>query len=194
MSDLKFYKGLEPEYFPGDIVWVVDEGFKVPPCESFVKVFSSTIRSVSCEMGDKEHFAATGYKLQTMTLRDGFDATHSRYLFKTEKEAKKAAKWYKVDLDDECYFLAIGSVRKGDKIERSSDNLDDIEDSELGICCANISDVRDYLMKCQKNKGLCQLDVDYVADCLNGCPLYDLGKNLKKILNSIGLDGEGKKI
>ena len=119
-------------------------------------------------------------------------------VFKTKKEAKKQTKFTAVDLPNEVYQKGLGVDGKGERVQGSPAKEDDDEDSvencELQVCCANISEVRDQLIRCMERKGLEKWRIDLVKDYLESshpgflkqgeaseCP------NLDKILRALGI-------
>lgn len=106
-------------------------------------------------------------------------------VFSDKKEAEEKAKFFKIDFNETVWLKAIG------KRDESEDNEDPIDESELGICCANISNVRDLLYKAYEFDGLVQFDIDQIIIDLKGCcPDLDESPNLSKILNSLGITKE----
>jgi hypothetical protein len=99
-------------------------------------------------------------------------------LFASEKIAKKYAKWQEVKLPQSVYKKALGID--------SNDNRIDIQDSELGTCCSDISAIRDLLIQCKKSQGLCKYDCNLLQKLINNHGVGD-GKNLSKILSALGL-------
>lgn len=106
----------------------------------------------------------------------GTEFVHFKYLYKTKKEAEKEAKFYPVkNISDKMWYEAIG------------DRDNDIEECELSSCCSNISDTRDLLIKCKKNKGLVGLEADWIKCLLESSGHADVGKRpvLKKIFKQL---------
>jgi len=118
---------------------------------------------------DKILVIPTEARLSTFTLSDYFkdieqDAVPFRYLTDDEEQAKNWSGVIPVDCSDEDWFKAIGKRPDIEKMiakdKYSYDLEDSLEDSELGVCCANISAVRDMLIKCRDNKGLIGWEVE----------------------------------
>ena len=82
-----------------------------------------------------------------------------KYLTKDEDKARGWMKVYPVLMIDEEWLKAIGKRPNLEEIKKSFknetfDSESSIDDSELGTCCANMSDIRDCLIRCQEKGGL----------------------------------------
>lgn len=149
----------------------------------------------------------------------------TRQVYKKEEDAKRLSQWIPVELDDNVYMEAIGSrdyisedsVANQDTYRLCentySDLIDEIhkewvydlkfpwtvassaEDSELGICCANTSDIRDNIIKCAHLKGLIQYDIETIKTKIKASHpeyLQDEHKfsNLTKIMKALGIKNQ----
>lgn len=56
------------------------------------------------------------------------------------------------NITEEEWLSAIG--------DRDSEDMYSLDDSDLGVCCADISEIRDILLNCKKNHGLTRLEID----------------------------------
>ena len=122
-------------------------------------------------------------------------------VFKTKEHGEEETKFTAVDLPNEVYQKALGVDEDGERIrvnevqkEREEDEEESLENCELPLCCANISEVRDQLIRCMERKGLEKWRIDLVKDYLESshpgflkqgeaseCP------NLDKILRALGI-------
>ena len=85
--------------------------------------------------------------------------TDEKYLYKNEESARTAAKWYKIDRSYEDWSEAIGRRNLNEKsTDMIQSNKFDIESSDLGICCAEISEIRSTLYKLEKEGGIMEID------------------------------------
>jgi len=80
-----------------------------------------------------------GYDLDPMETR-GFN------FYRDRAEAEKASRFLPVTSDEETWKLAVG--------DRDTENPRyEIEESDLGVCCEDISFFRDMLYACQEDGG-----------------------------------------
>jgi hypothetical protein len=122
-------------------------------------------------------------------------------VFGTEEEAKKASGFKEVFFNEDVWFKALG---KRDQINKNVDGEIlkfvkeeeyPIEDSELGVCCASISEVRSLLYKAYNNDGLIGRDINYLRNQYQYCMVdLDEAPNLKKILDAFGVKDESGEI
>jgi hypothetical protein len=137
-------------------------------------------------------------KLSIIILSDYFqkmepDVVSFKYLTNSEKEAKRWSKFVEVDIPDKVWSLAIGKRETTEEMIKSlvDDNYVppkyNIEDSELGVCCSNISAIRDILTKCWENKGLTGWEIEYLQDLMNIHEPSENTSNLLKILNKLDI-------
>lgn len=87
-----------------------------------------------------------------------------KYTTKDEDKAREWMKVYPVYMTDEEWLLAIGDRDKGE------DEIGNIDDGcELSCCCANISDVRDCLIRCKDKHGLIGWEREDLQWKINNC-------------------------
>ncbi len=91
-----------------------------------------------------------GYRLNRFNCNNYPSCIFSTHeVYKNKKHAERMAKFIPVNIAEHQWKLAIG--------DRGIVNC--IEQSELGSCCAAISNARDILIKCHKNNGLIFRDI-----------------------------------
>jgi len=123
----------------------------------------------------------------------------SEDVYPTKAEAERQTKFIAVDLPNEVYQKALGIDEKGKRVHnnKEEDDEESLEDCELPICCSNISEVRDQLIRCMQQKGLNKWRVDLVKDYLQSShpefleerPDHSVSNlsNLDKILAALGI-------
>ena len=94
-----------------------------------------------------------------------------------------------LDIEDYEYHKALGN--------REFFIYDELylafEDSDLGVCCSGISDVRNILLKCKIFNGLCKEDIDRIKEIGKNHNFFDVifmeekRPCLFKILKSLGI-------
>jgi len=107
-----------------------------------------------------------------------------KYLTKNEEKALEWKKWYPVSMTEE-WLEAIGDR------DKQEDEVGNIEDGcELGICCANISEIRDVLYKCREKGGMIGWERENLQQRLdNSC--HDKPEThtlLDKIFEQVGVE------
>ena len=139
-------------------------------------------------------------RLSIFTLSDYFedieeDAVPFKYLTDSRKEIARWIAVHKVNFSDEEWVRAIGKRATFEEIKESVKNHDydtneSIEESELGVCCANLSSIRDVLTKCWENKGLIGWEVERLQWlCDNSCHDFpEDAPTLKKILETLNVN------
>lgn len=100
----------------------------------------------------------------------------------TEDAAKHAVEFVKVSgILSADWEAAIG--------HRDADPKNDsLEECELQMCCPVISDIRDMFLKCRKNHGLINHDIDLLKEL---CTQHEKPKDavtLNKILGQLGIE------
>jgi hypothetical protein len=122
------------------------------------------------------------------------DAVPFCYLTDNEEQAAKWSKVVSVKCSDEDWFKAIGQRPTFDEMikaakEGTHDSEDSLEESELGSCCANLSDIRTMLIKCKENTQLTMWEVERLQWlCDNAC--HDFPEDapiLKNILEQLNV-------
>src|SRR3989344_6957234 len=101
-----------------------------------------------------------------LRLGDDFELTfsvHESNICADRQKAEEYSKFLSVDVDDEMWKRAIGN--RDMKDENSPYGIDN---SGLPSCCADISEARDVLLYCQKQKGLIVHDRDLLKELLDG--------------------------
>lgn len=139
----------------------------------------------------------TGYKLDRYNV-DSLDSDFSflpHEVYGTEAEVQTLIEWHPVsDVSNEEWLKALGKrSADGDSVEES----ESIENCELARCCANVSDSRDLLYRCQEDGGLIERDLRLLKASL-GRDLHGLLATnhprpiLKKIFDQLGIGLEKK--
>lgn len=128
---------------------------------------------------------------------EGYETFHSFYYSKTgfikpqdittdESLAQSEMKFTPVSLSDEEWQLAIGE--RGYDADFSKDGSKvDIEDCELGLCCKDISDIRDILIECKENGGLNHRQIKRLSELIILHEPPTKMEHLKKILDAVAL-------
>jgi hypothetical protein len=167
----------------GDKAWVIDHK----------EVRQYWVRSIQFELlhlGNREpELICTGFTFweQKGGLMPHNSETMSEYfrpfeVYTNRPTAVRHARWHAVEgVSDEQWACAIGT-REDDK---------SLDTCEMQRCCANVSQLRDYLLKCQRDGGLIHRDWRDLRHLLpqHEHPLPDgkRPKNLDKILSKLGL-------
>ena len=144
------------------------------------KIHSIPLRYMNFE-GKNHLIFRFEYDLNVFVFMNKHEPTycHERYLSETEEEAKAKAVFTKIgEFSKEEWKKAIGSRKDGSH-----------EDSELGTCCANISEIRTMLLSARKYKGVIEVDRQMLQEALNYHERigdYDQSV-LKTILESLNL-------
>jgi hypothetical protein len=178
METPDWYRGLEPKFKIGQKVYYVSHDDNCPAAQNR-RWSESNIRSIKVEIAstnEEELAACTGYSLNAILA----DNLNSYELYETQEEVEKAVEWFSVvDITDEQWMQLIGDrdltypedYRERFKLERKLEKLQkpwynfieaesiEIEESEIGVCCAGISEARDLLQKCCRQGGLIYRDV-----------------------------------
>ena len=184
------YLPVNPSYGPkfkvGQRVWYI----------MYRTVREALVRSIQlehvCIESKRSMLTCTGYSLfnskeggvpfEPLTMSEFFRPSQ---VYASRQQATSLARWHAVEgITDEQYKAALGSREKGED--------DSLDTCELQRCCASISQLRDYLFKCQEGGGLIHRDWrdlryllpqhEYPLPADGGRP-----KNLDLILNKLGL-------
>jgi len=157
-------------------------------CEEFLVAFPRAITTEYFILQRDYFYGHTDYSQY-------YDSNYAplNRVFSTKEEADKNAKFFPVNLEDEVWYSAVGLRDKIETIDGKTKCIKEkkqtTEDSELGVCCASISSVRDLIYKAKERGGLIQLDIDILISNFESCPV-DLGAapNLKKIFDMLGIN------
>ena len=167
----------KPQFSLGQKIWYIN-------CRK--EVDEDQIRAIDFKLvrhEGKDQLFCVGYDLQTVNI-DAPGLPFMPYdLYETKELADQLAVWHPItNMTDEQWEAAIGDREKGTA-----------EDSELGICCADISEIRDLLITCRQDGGLMERDVQIISSLINNhdhdvvttsekCP------NLQKILTQLNVN------
>lgn len=177
MKSYEVHPEFTPKFKIGEKVWCINVGRRVESTEVL------SIRFELFNEQGKELLVCRGYNLRMLNLNTedehrNLDCWPAKEVYATEHEAKVLAKLHAVeDVSEEDWTKAIGNP----------DDEESFEKSELTPCCAEISNLRDLLMKCRKNKGLIERDMITLRRfCLKGShmptnPIPTLKKILEKL-------------
>jgi len=117
-------------------------------------------------------------------------------IYKSKEEAEDEASFITVAFEDEVWLKAIGRRASFNYETLDYEDIpedEDIENSELHPCCANISSARDLLTKAWKLGGLIKRDVRILKSLLSSDIDDKIIKempNLKMILDALGVNWE----
>jgi len=137
----------------------------------------------------------SGYSIEHLvSIRRGSDSditnvVRARDFYEDKDKAKEASKFLEVKVDEETWKIAIGDREAED--ENSPYNL---QNCNLSICCADISEARDILIFCRKYNGLIAHDRNELADLVNGHGFnYDTQSPIGRIFEKLEIvKGENK--
>ncbi len=143
------------------------------------------IHSIECRIvawKNKAELITTGYTLDQPIGHD-FDVyvITPGNIFSTRQQAEDVIRWIPIDLPYEVFKTALGCAVFGDR----DDDL--IENCELQTCCANISYIRDTLIRAMLNRGLIAREADVVQSYLNEHEKPEKYDNLKRITDALGM-------
>ena len=167
---------------PDQLSWYIKPVFNVgqkvffiqydgPPREGVVRydqraivAIVSQVRDCTTNMGvGQASIVPMGYDLGTIRMLDEPEYYKTHELYTTEESVVKATEWIPVSgISPEEWKHAIGPEKAINDTENSySDHIEFIaECTEIGMCCASLSEARHMLYKCQRNGGLIRRDVD----------------------------------
>jgi len=97
------------------------------------------------------------------TERDLNNEVLREYLYPSLEEAQAASRFIPVNADILSWLGAIGERKVSEDSTYSHHN------SQLGVCCACLSNARDILTYCQKEKGLIVHEKNALVRELRGC-------------------------
>ncbi len=138
-------------------------------------------------------------RLSAYTLTDYFEdieqnAVPFKYLTDDEEQAKNWVKVTPIECSDEDWFKAMGQRPTVEEMiqagkDETFDSEDSLEESELGVCCANLAAVRTMLIKCKEHKGLTGWEVERLQwMCDNVCHDFpEDAPTLKNILEQLNV-------
>jgi len=177
-SNISFHPDYCPQFEIGDSVWFID--YNRVEESKIVCVVSKVINKSLMELGGTGlYLILSGYELDLKfapkELGNGDNLTFVPWcLYKTKEEAEQDAVFYKCEnITDQEWIKALGFrnkipnerktfiIKKRDSFRK--EEIIDIENSELGICCYAISEIRSLLYNCWKNKGLIKRDISKIS-------------------------------
>lgn len=176
--------GEKPKYKTGDHV------FYVRTLKGESRVTPTNIRSVPLDYYVIDDVPClkflSKYEITNMCSIDSeFDNPwncHSFYVFETEEEANKAAKFWPVT--SKKWLTMIGNRN----IDKGKGNIH--EGCELLSCCGRISTIRDCLERVRNYQGIIECDrqllQQYIADC-DCLPQKEDSPSLHKLFDSLEL-------
>src|SRR3989344_2117327 len=153
---------VKPKYEIGQRVYVPQ---KDSPTQARIIRYNFEVSKV----GEKLLGKLRSYELDQgviLRLGDDFELTfsvHGSNICADRQKAEEYSRFLSVDVDDEMWKRAIG-----DRDMKDENSLYDIDNSGLPSCCADISEARDVLLYCQKQKGLIVYDRDWLKELLDG--------------------------
>lgn len=152
MDTLPVYPEGKPQFTLGQKIWYIN-------CRK--EVDEDQIQAINFKLlrhEGKDQLFCVGYDLQTINI-DAPGFPFMPYdLCETKELADQLAVWHPItDMADEQWEAAIGDREK-----------ETAEDSELGICCADISAIRDLLITCRLDGGLMERDVQMISCLIAG--------------------------
>lgn len=166
-----------PQHNIGDSVWVISR--RQP---TMCNVLSIKLELCSSGKANDPVLLCMGYRLNTLNVDSKDWSFRPHEVYASKELAEKLAQWHPVsDLSEEEWKMAIG-VRDDDE---------SLEECELSRCCATISSARNILLKCQKDGGLIERDVQSLCALLSGHGYPKPGgqrpANLDKIVGQLGI-------
>jgi hypothetical protein len=175
-------KSYVPPLRPGDRAWVI-----VGKSVQEITVQSLVFQTVcSCTEISGPSMIFTGYlaDVQDESARDYSFKPHG--LYSSRDEAEAAARWYPIELTREEWLRAIGDRDDGDTVDCS----------ELPMCCANVSAIRDLLTEAWAAGGLNARDrtnLEHLLVITYGCGPYPGQEDkppviFNRLLEQLGLD------
>jgi hypothetical protein len=168
--------------------------------ERFVQGQVTAFRSWVVDGRDGIVVLPNAVRLSAFTHGDYFsdiedDAVPFRYITDDEEQVIKWSQVVSVKCSDEDWFKAIGQRPTFEEMvkaakEKIYDSEDSLEESELGSCCANLSDIRTMLIKCKENTQLTVWEVERLQWlCDNACHDFpEDAPNLKNILEQLNVN------
>jgi len=152
-------------------------------------------RSWAIKKADGILILPNAVRLLTYTLTDYFEDIEQNavpfcYLTDNEEQVKKWSKVISVDCSDEDWFKAIGQRPTYEEMMQDTYIETRLEESELSFCCANLSYIRDILIKCKEYKGLTVWEVEGLRElCDNVCHEFsEDAPTLKNILEQLNVN------
>jgi hypothetical protein len=111
-----------------------------------------------------------------------------RYLTKNEKQVIKWGEIKTVTCSEQDWLKAIGRRSTLEEIKNNEEN-NTLEECELQLCCSTISDIRDILLKCQKNAFLTNFEIELLKNLLEngGHEMPNNAPILDNILQQLGI-------
>lgn len=110
-------------------------------------------------------------------FKDGEDliGVQEYRVFDNEEKAKEMSSFVKVDIENDKWDDAIGN----------REDEETIDGCELAPCCANISKIRDILLKCKKYKGLTKMEIEDMAWSLRALEEHNYSEELIPLVYEI---------
>jgi hypothetical protein len=193
MESISWHPDFAPQLSIGDTFWFILSDCPSSPDSIIYRSTTVTaIRSVvynsedgwdlPSDWNEKCHLVCKGYEGLECPIHNwskGIDHYLIKDIYLTEQAAKNHAQWTPINIGDYDWQAMIG--------DRDDDSHGD---SELGVCCANLSGVRDELIRCRKQGGLIRRDLDYLAVCTSTHEnLFegDFSENIDKIMRDLNI-------
>lgn len=111
-------------------------------------------------------------------------------VYTTQAAANHALVFHAVTCSDADWQKITGCVKEGGRVEEQMDGMPEavtIEDCELARCCANISEIRDILVKAWQEGGLYQVDVERLRVLVENHEAPTSINRLRTVLTQIGI-------
>lgn len=183
---IKIYS--KPQFKSGDTVFVILNSPQSP------KVEKTYIRSAICQIigrhGEEFVSFSDWYDIGIITFSGNLSPSliHAKFVFKTEKEAKKMVEWHPVTLTEKQWLLAVGNRDIAD----GPGNIDDGCDLLISETNDGTSELRTLLLLAKINKGIMELDKTGIQNWISICPnrpkaLNDPKSNLSKLFKQLNL-------
>ena len=122
----------------------------------------------------------------------GYETTLQELVFQDdittdENYARNEAAFTEIEFDDQIWEEAIGTRGYDPDYEEITGKIA-IEDSDLGICCGDISKIRDILLECKENEGLNKRKIRNLTMLISSHGECPDGKSLRMILSALGVE------
>ena len=163
----------QPHFRIGDTAWGVSRG-SIPRVQ---EVQINGVRWVELDAG----FVHTGYKGSAFNFSaPNLDDWEDHELYENRDEAEKLCARTEIDVESIDWQKMIG-----DREDESH------YDSELGVCCADISGSRDIIIASRKDKAICTRDIELLEQYIIRCAGYEFFDSchpeLDKFFKMIGI-------
>lgn len=217
----------EPQFEIDQTVYYIRFDDNCPAAQKGERWKAELVQSIKAEVvkGWKEFegkpgLICRGYRLQCYNFDAADGETYLPYeLYDSLEEVKKDCRWFPVELSDNEWMALAGArdpserYREVENFEKNQDEKHrpwihhiiaepvDIEESEIGVCCAGISAARDLLIKCSQHGGLIYRDVRNLVGAFHGNGhgdmIFERGDGLpilQKVMTQLPLDEVRKEL